>query len=202
MICRAPDLNTSPVYSYLAQIGCLLLLPLLISCGFQLRTSAHAITPTNFWISGTDAAQPLALVLIQSMRTRGIIPVNRPEEAQYTLTLSGFDIKRKAVTFTATVHPAEYALRSSVHFKLLSTEGELVQEGTVRADRTYKRIASNLVAGSQEETRIRAELGHDLAQQITALIIARMLTTGPGVVDRTSTEETKRESGSHAGPAP
>lgn len=146
--------------------GILLCLAGLSACGFHLQSSMQAFAGKNIWIARSAPDSVVITDLTSSIQARGLAIAKSRAAADRILAVSNFSLTRKVAALNSLARPSEYELFATARFQIFSAAGEELYAGDVQASRIYTRVASNLLAGSQEEAVIRAELRQYLIEQI------------------------------------
>lgn len=132
----------------------------LCSCGFKLR--GFADIPS--WFSQVIVIQKsvdtaLAHQVTKLLSTQGIVLVPDIHRAQYLLVLEQDGFQQQMTSVSASTTPRQYQLIYTLHYALLSAQGQTVQPSRIITVRRLLTVNNDRILGSNyEEMTIRHEM--------------------------------------------
>ncbi len=163
------------------QFGALLLVSLLLGCGFHLRGSIstpQGALPPQMASTFIDAL-PGSLIadgLRQRLLESGVLLVEELELASAVLSISGEQFSRRVLSIDDSGKVGEYELRYQATFKVYQPQlAETLVEPkqtfsieaqTLSVERVYQYDVSGVLGKSQEEILLREDMQRDLARLI------------------------------------
>jgi LPS-assembly lipoprotein len=147
----------------------LLLSALLSACGFQPRGQAPQLQnlPQPVHISGIQAYSPLHRELTRQLQQAGVALADDGNSASSLLRIHDQRSGRRLLSVDSNNQAVEFELEESLKFSLRhATQGELVEDQTVRVLRILYRPGSEVLAREREEKQLRDDMRRDLVGRI------------------------------------
>jgi len=142
---------------------CLLLLQ---GCGFHLKQSAtisNSISPIA--IGGLGEYHGLRVALTQLLSANDISVV--AQDATTVLRIKAYESERRVLSVDGNGKVAEYELHEGVIFDLIASNGSpLTKEQHVSTQLTYLNSETEVLGKQQEESALRKDMLHNLADRI------------------------------------
>ena len=142
-----------------------LLLLLLSSCGFQLRSYSFEGALENYALTGQTRASVVPVL----RRTLSQVGLNEVSEAEAALVLEILDQRneRRSASTSGNVRAAEYEVDYALHYQILSADGTVLAPPTwIERQRIYRIDRGNIVGSSEEQALLQRELMQDVAGQL------------------------------------
>lgn len=137
----------------------------LSACGFQLRGSADLAEPLRqlTLVTPERSRSQLAPVLRRQLEANGV-SVNHG--SGYVLQILSEQRSRREATLGANADIDEYELTTRVNFLVKDTQGEIVLDRTLQAERIYDYDTNKETASNAQEAQLYLEMDQQLASQI------------------------------------
>jgi LPS-assembly lipoprotein len=148
----------------LALVGVVLLLG---GCGFHLqgREPLPAVVKAPY-LQTTDRQSEFVLSLRRAMIGRGARPVGQKDKASVVVNIIKDDVVRRTLSVSAQNQPDEYELTYTVRFSVTAGDKELLPPTDVSNVRSFAFSEQLLLAKNHEETILRQDMAHDLAELV------------------------------------
>ena len=144
-----------------------MLLVLLGACGFHLQ--GHTPLPDVVkkpYVQTTDRQSEFAISLERAMITSGAHPVEKKDEASVVVNILKDDVVRRTLSVSAQNQPDEYELTYTVRFSVTAGDKELLPATDISNVRSFAFAEQLLLAKNHEETILRQDMAHDLADMV------------------------------------
>jgi LPS-assembly lipoprotein len=165
---RIPSKNSARHGAWLAS----LLLLLLCSCGFHLRSSPplpEHLTP--LYIQGLERYDQLNRALRHSFAAADIQVAEERPGAAAILTVRDHGLTRKIITVDSRGKATEYALTRKLTIELSDSSGRpLMAERTVGVQRDWIDVGKDGLAGRVEKGQLQQDMHAELAQSILRVL--------------------------------
>ena len=149
--------------------GLLLIITLIISgCGWQLRDSQIAASSIGaVYLSSSDTNSVLTKELRRALSTYGVHSGVTKAESKYVVVIVDFRQNTRIASINSSGRVAEYQLNEDVDFYITDAEdNQILSLSTASVERVYEFREKDILASSNEEQRIRAEMRSELVRQI------------------------------------
>lgn len=161
---RDPEPTRTP-RSLRSAATAVLLLALLVGCGFQLRGQAslpEAMSTT--WLSVPDATSAFARELSLLLRGNGVRLADGPGDGIAELRILREDITRRALTISGDARVREFELVFDLRFSLVGPSGEvLMPPESLRLERDFQFDEQEILGAATEEELLRENLRRNMA---------------------------------------
>ncbi len=150
------------------RIACVSALTLILSaCGFHLqgRTPLPDVVKTPY-LQTTDRQTEFALSLERAMITSGARPVEEKDKASVIVNILKDEVVRRTLSVSAQNQPDEYELTYTVRFSVTAGDKELLPPTDISNVRSFAFAEQLLLAKNHEETILRQDMAHDLADMV------------------------------------
>lgn len=141
---------------------------LLQGCGWHLR-GAQALPPElqSLYLQTASDNSKFARSLKRSLKTMDVSLADTASGAPYTLSVSDISRSKRTLSTTGNAKVAEYALTSTITYKIHSREGQqLIEPTQLSVEKAYLYNRNNAVSAFEEENLLRQEMQRDLVQQL------------------------------------
>ena len=142
----------------------------LVACGFQLRGSVSI--PAELKNMNLNCSNELSRVLCKTITKQlelNGVNLTGGSVADYTLSITTLDSKRRAVSITGNAVVAEYEVTNTATFNLVAADKTIIIEDTpVSSSQTYRYDENNVISKSREEEQLKKQLNKQLASKIVS----------------------------------
>lgn len=142
-------------------------LALLSACGFRLqgRTPLPDVVKTPY-VQTQDRQTEFALSLQRAMISSGVHPVDEKDHASVVVNIIKDEVVRRTLSVSAQNQPDEYELTYTVRFSVSAGDKELLAPTDISNVRSFAFSEQLLLAKNHEETILRQDMAHDLADMV------------------------------------
>jgi len=147
----------------------LLIVALIISgCGWQLRDSQIVASSIGtVYLSSNNINTVLTKELKRALTTYGVPSGVTKAESNYIVVIVDFRENSRIASINSSGRVAEYQLNEDVDFYITDAEdNQILSLSTASVERVYEFREKDILASSNEEQRIRAEMRSELVRQI------------------------------------
>jgi LPS-assembly lipoprotein len=147
----------------------LLIVALMISgCGWQLRDSQIVASSIGtVYLSSNNINTVLTKELKRALTTYGVPNGVTKAESNYIVVILDFRENSRIASINSSGRVAEYQLNEDVDFYITDAEdNQILSLSTASVERVYEFREKDILASSNEEQRIRAEMRSELVRQI------------------------------------
>ena len=147
----------------------LLIVALMISgCGWQLRDSQIVGSSIGtIYLSSNNINAVLTKELKRALTTYGIASGATKTQSNYIIVITDFRENSRIASINSSGRVAEYQLNEDVDFYITDAEdNQILSLSTASVERVYEFREKDILASSNEEQRIRAEMRSELVRQI------------------------------------
>ena len=147
----------------------LLIVALMISgCGWQLRDSQIVGSSIGtIYLSSNNINAVLTKELKRALTTYGVPSGVTKAESNYIVVIVDFRENSRIASINSSGRVAEYQLNEDVDFYITDAEdNQILSLSTASVERVYEFREKDILASSNEEQRIRAEMRSELVRQI------------------------------------
>ena len=147
----------------------LLIIALMISgCGWQLRDSQIVASSIGtIYLSSNNINAVLTKELKRALTTYGVPSGATKAESNYIVVIVDFRENSRIASINSSGRVAEYQLNEDVDFYITDAEdNQILSLSTASVERVYEFREKDILASSNEEQRIRAEMRSELVRQI------------------------------------
>lgn len=147
----------------------LLIVALMISgCGWQLRDSQIVASSIGtVYLSSNNINTVLTKELKRALTTYGVPSGVTKAESNYIVVIVDFRENSRIASINSSGRVAEYQLNEDVDFYITDAEdNQILSLSTASVERVYEFREKDILASSNEEQRIRAEMRSELVRQI------------------------------------
>ena len=147
----------------------LLIVALMISgCGWQLRDSQIVASSIGtVYLSSSNVNTVLTKELKRALTTYGVPNDVTKAESNYIVVIVDFRENSRIASINSSGRVAEYQLNEDVDFYITDAEdNQILSLSTASVERVYEFREKDILASSNEEQRIRAEMRSELVRQI------------------------------------
>jgi len=139
----------------------------LSGCGFHLqgREPLPEVVRTPY-VQTSDRQSEFALSLQRAMISSGARPVAQKDKASVVVNILKDDVVRRTLSVSAQNQPDEYELTYTVRFSVTSGDKELLPPTDISNVRSFAFSEQLLLAKNHEETILRQDMAHDLADMV------------------------------------
>jgi LPS-assembly lipoprotein len=143
------------------------LVVLLTACGFRLqgRTPLSDVVKTPY-VQTSDRQSEFVLSLRRAMITSGAHPVDQKDEASVVVNILRDEVARRTLSVSAQNQPDQYELTYTVRFSVMAGDKELLPPTDISNVRSFSFAEPLLLAKNHEETILRQDMAHDLADMV------------------------------------
>jgi LPS-assembly lipoprotein len=136
-------------------------------CGFHLqgREALPAVVKAPY-VQTTDRQSEFVLSLQRAMISRGARPVSEKDKASVVVSILKDDVVRRTLSVSAQNQPDEYELTYTVRFSVTAGDKELLPATDISNVRSFAFSEQLLLAKNHEETILRQDMAHDLADMV------------------------------------
>lgn len=140
---------------------------LLSGCGFHLqgREPLPAVVKAPYVQTG-DRQSEFVLSLQRAMISSGARPVSQKDQASVVVNILKDDVVRRTLSVSAQNQPDEYELTYTVRFSVTAGDKELLPPTDISNVRSFAFSEQLLLAKNHEETILRQDMAHDLADMV------------------------------------
>ena len=137
---------------------------LLSACGFHLqgRTPLPDSIKTPY-VQASDRQSEFVQSLRRALLTSGAHPLEQKDKASAVVSIIKDEVVRRTLSVSAANQPNEYELTYSVRFSVTAGDKELLPPTDVSNVRSFSFSEQLLLAKGHEETILRQDMAHDLA---------------------------------------
>lgn len=140
---------------------------LLGACGFHLRGSRPLPDVVKApYVQTQDRQTEFAISLQRALISSGARPVDRKDEASVVVQIIKDDVVRRTLSVSAQNQPDEYELTYNVRFSVTAGDKELLPPTDISNVRSFAFSEQLLLAKNHEETILRQDMAHDLADMV------------------------------------
>jgi LPS-assembly lipoprotein len=152
-----------------AGLGTVLLAAALVSsaCGFRLQ--GHTPLPESIrtpYVQTTDRQSEFVQSLRRALLTSGAHPVERKDKASAVVSIIKDEVVRRTLSVSASNQPNEYELTYTVRVSVTAGDKELLPPTDISNVRSFSFNEQLLLAKGHEETILRQDMAHDLADMV------------------------------------
>jgi LPS-assembly lipoprotein len=139
----------------------------LAGCGFHLqgREPLPALVREPY-LQTSDRQSEFALSLQRALISSGARPVAQKDKASIVVNIIRDDVVRRTLSVSAQNQPDEYELTYSVRFSVTAGDKELLPPTDISNVRSFAFAEQLLLAKNHEETILRQDMAHDLADMV------------------------------------
>lgn len=144
--------------------GMLAAVALLSACGFHLQ--GHTPLPESIrapYVQSPDRQSEFVQSLHRALLTSGAHPALRKDKSSAVVTIIKDEVVRRTLSVSAANQPNEYELTYTVRFSVTEGDKELLPPTDVSNVRSFSFNEQLLLAKGHEETILRQDMAHDLA---------------------------------------
>jgi LPS-assembly lipoprotein len=140
---------------------------LLSACGFHLqgRTPLPDVVKAPY-VQTADPQSEFVLSLERAMISSGARPVEQKDKASVVVNILKDEVVRRTLSVSAQNQPDEYELTYTVRFSVTAGDKELLPPTDVTNVRSFAFAEQLLLAKNHEETILRQDMAHDLADMV------------------------------------
>jgi LPS-assembly lipoprotein len=137
------------------------------ACGFHLqgRTPLPEVIRTPY-VQTTDRQSEFVVSLQRAMISSGAHPVERKDKASAVVNIIKDEVVRRTLSVSAQNQPDEYELTYTVRFSVTAGDKELLPPTDISNVRSFAFAEQLLLAKNHEETILRQDMAHDLADLV------------------------------------
>ncbi|MGH8324958.1 MAG: LPS assembly lipoprotein LptE, partial [Steroidobacteraceae bacterium] len=118
------------------------------------------------YVQTTDRQSEFALSLHRAMIGSGAHPVEQKDKASVVVTIIKDEVVRRTLSVSAQNQPDEYELTYTVRFSVTAGDKELLPPTDISNVRSFAFSEQLLLAKNHEETILRQDMAHDLADMV------------------------------------
>jgi LPS-assembly lipoprotein len=147
--------------------GGVLLALALSACGFHLQ--GHTPLPDvvkSPYVQTTDRQSEFAISLERAMIISGAHPTEVKDKASVVVNILKDEVVRRTLSVSAQNQPDEYELTYTVRFSVMAGDRELLPPTDISNVRSFAFAEQLLLAKNHEETILRQDMAHDLADMV------------------------------------
>ena len=139
----------------------------LSACGFHLQghTPLPDVVKTPY-VQTNDRQSEFAISLERAMISSGAHPVEQKNKASVVVNILKDDVVRRTLSVSAQNQPDEYELTYTVRFSVTAGDKELLPPTDISNVRSFAFAEQLLLAKNHEETILRQDMAHDLADMV------------------------------------
>ena len=137
------------------------------ACGFHLQghTPLPDVVKTPY-VQTADRQSEFAISLERAMISSGAHPVEQKSRASVVVNIIKDDVVRRTLSVSAQNQPDEYELTYTVRFSVTAGDKELLPPTDISNVRSFAFAEQLLLAKNHEETILRQDMAHDLADMV------------------------------------
>jgi LPS-assembly lipoprotein len=149
------------------RLGWVALAVVLSGCGFRLqgREPLPDVVKAPY-VQTTDRQSEFVLSLQRAMISRGARPAAEKDQASVVVNIIRDDVMRRTLSVSAQNQPDEYELTYTVRFSVTVGDKELLPPTDISNVRSFAFAEQLLLAKNHEETILRQDMAHDLADEV------------------------------------
>lgn len=143
----------------------------LSACGFHLQ--GHTPLPdvvkspyVDLQTPEKDRQSEFAISLERAMIISGAHPTEAKDKASVVVTILKDEVVRRTLSVSAQNQPDEYELTYTVRFSVTAGDKELLPPTDITNVRSFAFAEQLLLAKNHEETILRQDMAHDLADMV------------------------------------
>ena len=152
----------------------LILLALLVSCGFHLRGQVTIPENLKKLRLTSQISDPIVQQLKITLQKYGIIVVNAGQKAPSQLTIESLDHNTAFATTSANTNTKQYNITYNLTFSLFSEEKPLLSHAVVSSSRTLTVNANRILGSDDEEITLKQEMQQELVQKLLTRVTATL----------------------------
>ena len=140
---------------------------LLSACGFHLQ--GHVPLPDSIktpFVQAPDRQSEFVQSLQRALLTSGAHPVKQKDKASAVVSIIKDEVVRRTLSVSAANQPNEYELTYTVRFSVTAGDKELLPPQDISNVRSFSFNEQLLLAKGHEETILRQDMAHDLADMV------------------------------------
>jgi LPS-assembly lipoprotein len=140
---------------------------LLSACGFHLQ--GHTPLPDSIktpFVQAPDRQSEFVQSLRRALLISGAHPVEQRDKASAVVSIIKDEVKRRTLSVSAANQPNEYELTYTVRFSVTAGDKELLPPQDISNVRDFSFNEQLLLAKGHEETILRQDMAHDLADMV------------------------------------
>jgi len=140
---------------------------LLSACGFHLQ--GHVPLPDSIktpFVQAPDRQSEFVQSLQRALLTSGAHPVKQKDKASAVVAIIKDEVVRRTLSVSAANQPNEYELTYTVRFSVTAGDKELLPPQDISNVRSFSFNEQLLLAKGHEETILRQDMAHDLADMV------------------------------------
>jgi LPS-assembly lipoprotein len=136
-------------------------------CGFHLQghTPLPDVVKTPY-VQSVDKQSEFVINLRRAMISSGAHPVDQKSKASVVVVILKDDVVRRTLSVSAQNQPDEYELTYTVRFTVTAGDKELLPPTDISNVRSFAFAEQLLLAKNHEETILRQDMAHDLADMV------------------------------------
>ncbi len=142
----------------------------LVACGFQLRGSVSIPSELkNMSLScSNELSRVLCKTITKQLELNGVNLI-ASSVADYTLSITTLNSKKRAVSITGNAVVAEYEVTNTATFNLVAADKSIIIDDTlVSSSQTYRYDENSVISKSREEEQLKKQLNKQLASKIVS----------------------------------
>ena len=147
--------------------GGVLLALALSACGFHLQ--GHTPLPDvvkSPYVQAIDRQSEFTISLERAMIISGAHPTEAKDKASVVVNILKDEVVRRTLSVSAQNQPDEYELTYTVRFSVTAGDKELLPPTDISNVRSFAFAEQLLLAKNHEETILRQDMAHDLADMV------------------------------------
>lgn len=134
------------------------------ACGFHLQGHMPLPDPIKTpYVQTSDRQSEFVQSLRRALVTSGAHPVEQKDKASAVVSIIKDEVVRRTLSVSAANQPNEYELTYTVRFSVTAGDKELLPPQDVSNVRSFSFNEQLLLAKGHEETILRQDMAHDLA---------------------------------------
>jgi LPS-assembly lipoprotein len=139
----------------------------LSACGFHLQghTPLPDVVRTPY-VQTADRQSEFVISLERAMIISGAHPVKLKDKASVVVNIIKDDVVRRTLSVSAQNQPDEYELTYTVRFSVTAGDKELLPPTDISNVRSFAFAEQLLLAKNHEESILRQDMAHDLADMV------------------------------------
>ena len=118
------------------------------------------------YVQTLDRQTEFAISLQRALISSGARPVDRKDDASVIVQIIKDDVVRRTLSVSAQNQPDEYELTYNVRFSVTAGDKELLPPTDISNVRSFAFSEQLLLAKNHEETILRQDMAHDLADMV------------------------------------
>ena len=149
------------------KVGVVCLVLAVSGCGFHLQghTPLPEVVRTPY-VQAVDKQSEFIVSLRRAMLNSGAQPVQQKDKATVVVQIIKDDVVRRTLSVSAQNQPDEYELTYTVRFSVTAGDKELLPATDISNVRSFAFAEQLLLAKNHEETILRQDMAHDLADMV------------------------------------